>query len=121
MLDPVVDLPRADAQLSGNLIHPGSRVGSLSLAVSVAWDSSLDGRAGRSPRPSVAFETTGSHVPQQSLSQARAPSMPDATWAVRRSLPGSSRGQKQTSVSTPSETFRHFISGSLAFAFLAHT
>src|SRR5207248_8105346 len=100
---------------------PVSRFGTLPLAVSAAWGSPLDGRAVRSPRPTIAFETTGSHVPQQSLSQARATSMPGAAWAVRRLPPDLSRGQKQTSVLTPSETFRHFISGSLTFAFLAHT
>ena len=63
------------------------RIGTLPLAVSAAWGSPLDGRAGRSPRPTAAFETTGSHVPHQSLSQARATSMPDTAWAVSRSPP----------------------------------
>ena len=66
---------------------PVPRIGTLPLAVSATWGSPLDGRAGRSPRPTAAFETTGSHVPHQSLSQARATSMPDATWAVSRSPP----------------------------------
>jgi hypothetical protein len=65
----------------------------------------LGGRAGRSPRPATTFEATGSHVPHQSLSQTRATSMPDATWAVGRSPPGSSQGWNRPSVLTSSATF----------------
>ena len=61
------------------------------------------------------------HVPHQSLSQTRATSMPGTVWAVSRLLPGSSQGRKIPSVSVPSKFFRHVISGSLAFAFLART
>src|SRR6266487_4584265 len=45
------------------------------------------------------------HVPHQSLSQARATSMPDATWAVSRSPPGSSLGWNRPSVLASSATF----------------
>src|SRR6266581_859695 len=66
---------------------PVSRIGTQPLAVSAAWGSPLDSRAGRSPRPTVAFEATGSHVLYQSLSQARATSMPYTAWAVSSSSP----------------------------------
>jgi hypothetical protein len=36
----------------------------------------------------IGVGTTGSHVPHQSLSQARAASMPDTAWAINRHLPG---------------------------------
>ncbi len=60
------------------------RIGTLPLAVSAARGSPFDDRAG-SPSPTIFIEATGSHVPQQSLSQARATSMPYATWAISRS------------------------------------
>ncbi len=47
----------------------------------------MDGRAGRSPRPTATFEATGSHVSHQSLSQARATSMPGTAWAVGKVSP----------------------------------
>jgi CheR methyltransferase, SAM binding domain len=64
---------------------------------------------------------TGSHVPCKSLSQARATSMPGTVWPVGRLPPDSSRGRKESPVLTPPNFFRHVISGSLAFAFLART
>src|SRR5215472_5925738 len=79
---------------------PVLRIGTLSLTGSSAWGSPLsdragydprpiasDGWAGPTPRPTTVFGTTGSHVPHQSLSQARATYTPDITWAVSRSLP----------------------------------
>src|SRR5206468_8592364 len=66
---------------------PVPRVGTLPLTVSAAWGSPLDGRAGRSPRPTAAFEATGSHVPHQSLSHARPTSMPGTVWAAARFTP----------------------------------
>jgi len=64
---------------------------------------------------------TGSQVPHKSLSQARAAFMPAAVWAVSRSPPDLSQGNDWTLVSTTSLSFRHIISGSLTFAFLART
>jgi hypothetical protein len=49
--------------------------------------------------------TTGSHVPHESLDQARAACMPDATWAVGRYLPGFSRGKGLPSVLTSTKFF----------------
>src|SRR5215211_1422481 len=37
------------------------------------------------------YRGPGSHVPHQSLNQARATSTPDTTWSTSRSPPGSSR------------------------------
>src|SRR5438128_104779 len=53
--------------------------------------------AGRVPRgqPS-SFRVTGSHVPHQSPSQARAAFMPDTVWAVSRCLPDYSRERNPT-------------------------
>jgi len=53
--------------------------------------------AGRVPRgqPS-SFRVTGSHVPHQSPSQARAAFMPDTVWAVSRCLPDCSRERNPT-------------------------
>ena len=53
--------------------------------------------AGRVPRgqPS-SFRVTGSPVPHQSPSQARAAFMPDAVWAVSRCLPDCSRERNPT-------------------------
>ncbi len=47
--------------------------------------------------------------------------MPDAVWPVGRHPPDSSRDRKEPPVSTSTVSFRHFISGLLAFAFLTHT
>ena len=47
--------------------------------------------------------------------------MPNAVWPVGRHPPDSSRDRKEPPVSTSSVSFRHFISGSLSFAFLTHT
>jgi hypothetical protein len=47
--------------------------------------------------------------------------MPDAVWPIGRHPPDSSRDRKEPPVSTSTVSFRHFISGSLAFAFLTHT
>jgi hypothetical protein len=69
----------------------------------------------------AALGATGSHVPHQSLSQARAPFMPDTAWAVGRYPPGSSRSCFRSSVSMSFLAFRHFIGGLLSLAFLAPT
>jgi hypothetical protein len=53
----------------------------------------------------VAFETTGSRVPCRSPDQTRATYMPDTTWAVSRSPPGSSQKHDQLPVLMPSKTF----------------
>ncbi len=70
---------------------------------------SRHGRAGN-PRPTIliagrvrrgqpsSFRVTGSHVPHQSPSQARAAFMPDTAWAVSRYLPGCSRDRNPVSV-----------------------
>ena len=47
--------------------------------------------------------------------------MPDAAWPIGRHPPDSSRGRKESLVSTSPISFRHFISGSLSLAFLTHT
>ena len=47
--------------------------------------------------------------------------MPDAVWPVGRHPPDSSRDRKEPPVSTSTVSFRHFISGSLSFAFLTRT
>ena len=48
---------------------------------------------------------TGSHVPCKSPNQARATSTPDATWAVNRHPPDSSRDSKASPVSTSPLSF----------------
>ena len=58
---------------------------------------------------------------QLALDNARATCMPDTAWAGRRLPSGCSRGIEQTSVLMSLMGFRHVISGSLAFAFVAHT
>ncbi len=70
---------------------------------------------------SLRIGATGSHVPHKSQNQARAAFMPDAVWTVNRFPPNLSQGNDGTLVSTTFLRFRHFISGSLSFAFLVHT
>ena len=99
---------------------PAPRIGTLPLAVSAAWGP--PSRAGTDgPHTADGVGATGSHVPHQSLSRARAAFMPDTAWAVSRSPPGSSRGNDSPPVSMSSLRFRHVIGGSLSLAFSAHT
>jgi hypothetical protein len=89
---------------------PVTRLGTLILADAVRLDFSL--RIG----------TTGSYVPYHSLIQAHAAFMPDASWAVDRLPPNLLAGQKSGSrFRRRLNTFRHVISGSLAFVFLNPT
>jgi hypothetical protein len=68
----------------------------------------------------VGVEATGSHVPYQSLDQARAASMPDTARAALQAAPGLIPVIMQSRVSM-SQISRHVISGSLALAFLVLT
>jgi hypothetical protein len=70
---------------------------------------------------SLDIGATGSHVPHTSLNQGHAACMPDAIWAVNRSLPASSRVNDSPPVLTSSLRFRHLLGGSLALVSLAHT
>ena len=85
---------------------PVPRISTLALADAVRLGFSL--RIG----------TTGSYVPYQSLDQDHAAFMPEASWAVDRFAPNLARGTEvQVPVSTSVNTFRHVISGLLAFVF----
>ena len=89
---------------------PVPRIGTLTLAEAVRLGFSLH------------IGTTGSYVPYQSLDQDHAAFMPEASWAVDRFAPNLSRGiEVQIPVSSSVNTFRHLISGSLAFVFLIRT
>ena len=89
---------------------PVPRIGTLALADAVRLGFSLH------------IGTTGSYVPYQSLDQDHAAFMPEASWAVDRFAPNLARGiEVQIPVSTSINTFRHVISGSLAFVFSIHT
>jgi hypothetical protein len=70
---------------------------------------------------SLGIGVEGSHVPQRSLSQARAAFVPATIWTVSRSPPDSSQGNNWTLVSMASLRFRHIASDSLSFAFLTLT
>ena len=67
---------------------------------------------------SLHIGTTGSYVPYQSLDQGHAAFMPDASWAVSRLPSTLFRDRSPVPVSTSLDTFRHVISGSLAFVSL---
>ena len=85
---------------------PVPRISSLALADAVRLSFSLH------------IGTTGSYVPYQSLDQDHAAFMPEASWAVDRFAPNLARGTEvQVPVSTSVNTFRHVISGLLAFVF----
>ena len=85
---------------------PVPRIGTLTLADAVRLGFSLS------------IGTTGSYVPYQSLDQDHAAFMPEASWAVSRFAPNLARGTEvRVPVSTSVNTFRHVISGSLAFVF----
>ena len=85
---------------------PVPRIGTLALADAVRLGFSLH------------IGTTGSYVPYQSLDQDHAAFMPEASWAVDRFAPNLARGiEVRIPVSTSVSTFRHVISGSLAFVF----
>jgi hypothetical protein len=93
-----------------NVSAPVPRIGTLTLAKAI--------RLGFSP----GIGTTGSYVPYQSLDQDHAAFMPEAGWAVSRYAPNLCRGiEVKIPVSTSVNTFRHVISGSLAFVFLTLT
>ncbi len=98
---------------------PLPRIGTLPLADSAAWGSPL-----RRPRQHAAgpIRARGSHVPHRSLNRARATSAPDthlaSTQAPARLFPGQ---QLDPGFGLSSLRFRRFISGSLTFAFSAHT
>ena len=79
------------------------RLGTLPLWVAALWGSPFRSPAGQPGR--FQHRTTGSHVPHESLDQARAACMPDATWAVSRSPPGFSQGKGLPSVLTSSKFF----------------
>jgi hypothetical protein len=101
---------------------PVPRIGTQPLTASTAWGSPVHNRPqARSPLAGREHAATGSHVPHRSPDQARAASMPDTTWPVSRHPPGSSRSSGSAPVSMSSFPFRHVISGSLTFAFLADT
>ena len=71
---------------------------------------------------SLCIGTTGSYVPYQSLNQGHAAFMPGASWAVGRLPPTFVAGQKSGSrFRRHLDTFRHVISGSLAFVSLTRT
>src|SRR6266542_1865259 len=76
---------------------------------------------GRHLRFSLAIGATGSHVPHTSLDHGHAAFMPDAAWAVSRSLPDFSRINDSPPVLTSSLRFRHVFSGSLALVSVALT
>ena len=89
---------------------PVPRVSTLALADAFRLDFSL--RIG----------TTGSYVPYQSLNQGHAAFMPGASWAVNRLPPTFVTGQKSgPRFRRHLNTFRHVISGSLAFVSLTRT
>jgi len=70
---------------------------------------------------SLNIETTGSHVPYNSLNQTHAAFMPSTTQAVNRFPLDLSRSSARSSVLMLTQEFRHLISGSLTLVFLAHT
>ena len=70
---------------------------------------------------SLHIETTGSHVPHNSLNQTHAAFMPSTTQAVSRFPLDLSRSSARSSVLMLTLQFRHLISGSLALVFLILT
>jgi len=80
------------------------RIGTLPLTVLAACGSSFCVQPGTLRLTDLHIGTTGSTVPTSSLDRARATSMPDAIWAVDRSLPDSSRVRQLAPVSTSFQT-----------------
>jgi hypothetical protein len=71
---------------------------------------------------SLGIGALGSHVPHESLDQARAAFLPATIWAVKQVAPQtSSQANNWSLVSMTSLRFRQFINGSLTFAFLILT